>query len=87
MHLTLGGDTLRRITKAALGGLAGCALVLGGTQVASGALSDNPQELHERLVTTVLTSDCEPFDSAKAKITIDEGTDDSHHFQHPRDRN
>ena len=32
------GDTVRRITKAALGGLAGCALVLGGTQVASGAV-------------------------------------------------
>jgi hypothetical protein len=30
------GDTLRRITKAALGSLAGCALVLGGTQLASG---------------------------------------------------
>jgi hypothetical protein len=29
------GDTLKRITKAALGGLAGCALVLGATQVAS----------------------------------------------------
>src|SRR5688500_13281903 len=27
---------MRRITKAALGGLAGCALVLGGTQMASG---------------------------------------------------
>ena len=31
------GETVRRITKAALGGLAGCALVLGGTQAASGA--------------------------------------------------
>jgi hypothetical protein len=30
------GDTLKRITKAALGGLAGCALVLGATQLASG---------------------------------------------------
>jgi hypothetical protein len=29
---------VRRITKAALGGLAGCALVLGGTQLASGAV-------------------------------------------------
>jgi hypothetical protein len=29
---------LKRITKAALGGLAGCALVLGGTQLASGAV-------------------------------------------------
>jgi Cu/Zn superoxide dismutase len=32
------GDTLRRITKAALGGLAGCALALGGTQVAMSAV-------------------------------------------------
>ena len=38
MHLTSRGDTLRRITKAALGGLAGCALVLGGTQVAVGVI-------------------------------------------------
>jgi superoxide dismutase, Cu-Zn family len=30
------GGTVRRITKAALGGLAGCALVIGGTQLASG---------------------------------------------------
>jgi Cu/Zn superoxide dismutase len=32
------GDTLRRITKAALGGLAGCALALGGTQLAAGVI-------------------------------------------------
>ena len=31
------GETVRRITKAALGGLAGCALVLGGMASASGA--------------------------------------------------
>jgi hypothetical protein len=31
---------LRRITKAALGGLAGCALALGGTQLASGAVEE-----------------------------------------------
>ena len=38
---------MRRITKAALGGLAGCALALGGTQVASG--SDVIKELMEDL--------------------------------------
>jgi superoxide dismutase, Cu-Zn family len=32
------GDTLRRITKAALGGVASCALILGGAQAATGAL-------------------------------------------------
>ena len=42
------GDTVRRITKAALGGLAGCALVLGGTQAASGALSGNSCRIHSR---------------------------------------
>ena len=31
---------MRRITKAALGGLAGCALVLGGVQAASGGILD-----------------------------------------------
>ena len=30
------GNTLRRITKAALGGVASCALILGGTQAATG---------------------------------------------------
>jgi hypothetical protein len=43
------GDTLRRITKAALGGLAGCALALGGTQVAMSAVDYflYPQDLPE----------------------------------------
>jgi Cu/Zn superoxide dismutase len=64
---------VRRITKAALGGLAGCALVLGGTQVASGALSDilKIQGSAEDL----LTSTEGPLDSARAKIVIEEGTD------------
>jgi Cu/Zn superoxide dismutase len=63
---------LRRITKAALGGLAGCALVLGGTQAASGALSDllKIQSWGEDLATS--TED--PFDSARTKIVINEGT-------------
>jgi superoxide dismutase, Cu-Zn family len=67
------GDTLKRITKAALGGLAGCALVLGGTQVASGALSNilKIQGSAEDLMTTTDGT----LDSARAKITINEGTD------------
>jgi Cu/Zn superoxide dismutase len=61
---------VRRITKAALGGIAGCALVLGGTQVASGA-----DKFHDAL-TDFLTADG-PFDSATAtvRISINEGTD------------
>jgi Cu/Zn superoxide dismutase len=63
---------VRRITKAALGGLAGCALVLGGTQVASGALSNilKIQGFAEDLATSTEGS----LDSARAKITITEGT-------------
>jgi Cu/Zn superoxide dismutase len=63
---------VRRITKAALGGLAGCALVLGGTQGASGALSSilKVQGFAEDLLTSP-----GPLDSARAKIVITEGTD------------
>jgi hypothetical protein len=76
MHLT-SGDTVRRFTKAALGGIAGCALVLGGTGVASGALSNilKIQGFSEDLTTTPITTLDEVFDSARAKITIDKGTD------------
>ncbi|HEY6688445.1 MAG TPA: hypothetical protein VI094_19805 [Propionibacteriaceae bacterium] len=67
---------MRRITKAVLGGFAGCALVLGGTQVASGALSDT-YKVTDAL--TDLLSNDGPFDSARAKTTIvktpDGGTD------------
>jgi Cu/Zn superoxide dismutase len=61
---------LRRITKAALGGLAGCALVLCGTQAASGALSNILKiqgEANDVNTSTVA------LDSARAKITIKEG--------------
>jgi Cu/Zn superoxide dismutase len=54
---------VRRITKAAIGGLAGCALALGGTQVASGVLSTIFREQSENLLTTSLNL-------AKATITI-----------------
>jgi Cu/Zn superoxide dismutase len=56
---------LRRITKAALGGLAGCALALGGTQVASGVLSTIFRDQSENLLAT-----SGPFDYAKATTTI-----------------
>jgi hypothetical protein len=65
------GDTLRRITKAALGGVAGCALVLGGTQVASGVLSTIFRDQSENLLTDPAVA--RPFDYAKATtaITVD----------------
>jgi Cu/Zn superoxide dismutase len=56
---------LRRITKAALGGVAGCALALGGTQVASGVLSTIFRDQSENLLAT-----SGPFDYAKATTTI-----------------
>ena len=59
------GDTLKRITKAALGGLAGCALALGGTGVASGVLSTIFRDQSENLLAT-----SGPFDYAKATTTI-----------------
>jgi Cu/Zn superoxide dismutase len=57
---------LRRITKAALGGVAGCALVLGGTQAASGVLSEFFREQSENL----LVNSGGPFDYAKATLEI-----------------
>jgi Cu-Zn family superoxide dismutase len=67
---------VRRITKAALGGVAGFALVLGGTQVAVGSLEGTYKFFRDNLV------DPEPpftndgaFDSAKAKTTITQTTD------------
>jgi Cu/Zn superoxide dismutase len=56
---------VRRITKAVLGGVAGGALVLGGTQAASGVLSTIFREQSESLLTT-----SGPFDMAKATISI-----------------
>jgi hypothetical protein len=59
---------VNRITKAALGGIAGCALVLSGTEAASGALS-GIYKLRESL-TDFVTGETGPFDSARAKSTI-----------------
>jgi Cu/Zn superoxide dismutase len=71
---------LRRITKAALGGVASCALILGGTQLASGGillqqafpgwLADlDPDGPVPPDVTTGA------FDSAKAKLKVTQTTD------------
>jgi Cu/Zn superoxide dismutase len=68
---------LRRTTKAALGGLAGFALVLGGTGVANGALSTILkvfEDTEDLRATTPEVKTSDALDSAKAKITIAEGT-------------
>jgi hypothetical protein len=70
---------LRRITKAALGGLAGCVLVLGGTQVAVGAASEI-YKFREDL-TDFITDKRGPFDAAKAKTTISETADGGTTFE------
>jgi Cu/Zn superoxide dismutase len=66
---------LRRITKAALGGLAGCALVLGGTQLASGETLQQVfrgwlDDLDTDDTNTIATTGA--FDSAKAKLMVNQ---------------
>lgn len=70
----ISGGTVRRITKAVLGGLAGSALVLGGTQAASAAL-EAKFWFRDGLTDLVPTAPG-PFDSAKARITIAKRTND-----------
>jgi Cu/Zn superoxide dismutase len=65
---------LRRITKAALGGLAGCALVLGATQGAAGAV-ESTYDFARRLIDVQAAEGA--FDSAKAKLWITETADGS----------
>ena len=69
---------MRRITKAALGCFAGFALVLGGTQAASGAMEE--KNWFRDTLTDLMTDDG-PFDSATARITIAEKTDGSTTFR------
>jgi Cu/Zn superoxide dismutase len=87
MHLTLRGDTLRRITKAALGGLAGCALVLGGAQAAN-ALSaveyyNYPEDADAgaSLELKDLQLAAGPFDDARATLRIKETPGDGTRFK------
>lgn len=72
-HLTFGG-TVRRITKAALGGLAGCALLLGGTQAAGGVSSVVKLALPEIFLSDVEETEG-AFDGAKATLRIMETPD------------
>jgi hypothetical protein len=60
---------LRRITKAALGGVAGCALVLGGTQAAVG-LSSIINYAYEDVGLVDLRDPGEPFDEASADLVV-----------------
>jgi Cu/Zn superoxide dismutase len=59
---------VRRIIKAALGGLAGCALVLGATQMASGEAPVTTTTYGGDLVDA--SSDYSPFDGAKATLRV-----------------
>jgi Cu/Zn superoxide dismutase len=63
---------MRRITKAALGGIAGGALILVGTQVAGGALTGIYKFVPDDM--KPLAAAGGTLDSAKANITITEGT-------------
>jgi Cu/Zn superoxide dismutase len=63
---------VRRIAKAALGGLAGCALVLGATQWAAGAPDLTTLSFARRLIDVQAAPG--PFDGARAQLQISETT-------------
>jgi Cu/Zn superoxide dismutase len=63
---------VRRITKAALGGFAGCALALGATQWAAGASDLTTLSFARRLID--VQADPGAFDGAKAELQISETT-------------
>jgi Cu/Zn superoxide dismutase len=64
----ISGETVRRISKAALGGVVGCALILGGTQAADASMTYKYSgELTDLQTGTV---DVGVFDSTHAKVTI-----------------
>jgi Cu/Zn superoxide dismutase len=67
---------VRRITKAALGGFAGCALVLGATQAANGD-SANMTYLLERAPTGDFQEAAGPFDLAKGTLRVSQAPDDA----------
>src|SRR5215208_6495979 len=58
---------MRGITKAALGGMAGCALILGGTQAAGGEASTILKDTGP--LGDFLAAEG-PFDSARARVTL-----------------
>lgn len=72
---------MRRITKAALGGLAGCALILGATQVASGESANVVYEWSGQLSDLRPDFDGGPLDGASASIRIVESPDEGTGFK------
>jgi hypothetical protein len=73
------GDTVRRITKAALGGLAGGALILGGTQVAVGVIEMFPTDGGVAIDLDPTTTDA-PFDGASVTLQVQKNGGDGTNF-------
>jgi Cu-Zn family superoxide dismutase len=73
-HLILGGN-VKRIIKAALGGLAGGALILGGTVAANGESIVSRQTFSGELTDLNTATADGPFDSADATVKITETPD------------
>jgi Cu/Zn superoxide dismutase len=67
---------LRRITKAALGGVASCALILAASQAANGD-SANMTYLLERAPTGDFQEAAGPFDLAKGTLRVSQAPDDT----------
>jgi len=66
---------VRRITKAALGSVAGCALVLGATLSANGDPGAIKYPLFEGDLVDFWTSTAGPFDGARAMLRVTESAD------------
>ena len=75
-HEPISGGTLRRITKAALGGLAGCALVLGASQAANGD-SANMTYLLQNAPTGDFQENPGPFDRATGTLRVSQAPDEA----------
>ena len=84
MHLLSGGH-MRRITKAALSGVAGCALILGATQVATGESSHITHSWSGKLTDLRPAHDgvpeVGPLDGASATLRIMESPDEGTGFR------
>lgn len=65
---------MKRITKAALGSVASCALILGATQAATGALVEDYE--YSGPLVDLMTSTDGPLDGAKATLQIKKNLED-----------
>lgn len=74
---------MRRITKAALGGLAGCALIVGGTQAANGdvPIQYNYNEDYSEDMLVDLQLAAGPFDDAEASVRIKQTSENGTNFK------